>query len=544
MFNTMKKYSLLILILFSVIGLKAQNPFSMRGVFGLATIDDQVWGQFALRPTLDIWKFKFGLDIVMYIDQNGKIHQDEWDFSNGTAIKNTLLDKIYFIQYGTRYEPVYIRAGALERTTLGYGILVNRYSNTFNYPQYRKIGLEAKLQSKNISLQAFVNNFKENASVVGARVSSVIPAGLHLGISAVTDQNQFLGLQDRDYDGRPDLVDNFPNDDNYWVNSDIGTDYPDDLADSHPSEYDRDGDGLIDVYNLDEIHKYWDSLPVGSFNPAFYDSLPDTDIRLKNEPINILDNPKPISAIAIDLSISIIQNKVSSLSIYSQIAKMIGETVDPETDENIELGYGFAPIGVFNRFGIFSWQVEYRIIPDGRFDFEYWDRAYEHNRASITSVENNGVTSIIVKPKSNYLGEFGTLRGFYVRADIDINEYFLISATYQNMFGEKWDRDSGVNGAFEFQTIESFLASAELTQPMGYFESASAFYQQRNVPNPFKFEPTESTIMGFSIGAKIGWGMILNYSFKRSFLDKNGDGDVLDKDESINMSLLETSFGF
>ena len=63
-------------------------------------------------------------------------------------------------------------------------------------------------------------------------------------------------------------------------------------------------------------------------------------------------------------------------------------------------------------------------------------------------------------------------------------------------------------------------------------------------PKSFKFEPTENTIMGFSIGAKIGWGMILNYSFKRSFLDKNGDGDVLDKDEAINMSLLETSFGF
>lgn len=543
MFKTMKKYSLLILILFSVIGLKAQNPFSMRGVFGLATIDGQVWGQFALRPTINIWKVKFGLDIVMYIDQNGKIHQDEWDFSNGTAIKNTLLDKIYFIQYGTRYEPVYIRAGALERTTLGYGILVNRYSNTFNYPQYRKIGLEAKLQSNNITLQAFVNNFKENASVIGVRVSSVIPAGLHLGISAVTDQNQFLGLQDRDYDGRPDLVDHFPNDDEHWLDSD-----GDGLADDDPNEFDRDGDGFLDIYDMNAIHAYWDSLGVAVghdfSNEPFYDSIPDPFVRLKNEPINILDNPKPISAIAIDLSIPIIQNKVSSLSIYSQIAKMIGETVDPETDEKIELGYGFAPIGVFNRFGIFSWQVEYRIIPDGRFDFEYWDRAYEHNRASITSIENNGITSIIVKPKSDYLGEFGTMRGIYGRADIDINEYFLIGATYQNMFGEKWDSEIGVDGAYEFQTLESFLASAELTQPMGYFESASAFYQQRNVPNPFKFEPTESTIMGFSIGAKIGWGMILNYSFKRSFLDKNGDGDVSDKDEAINMSLLETSFGF
>jgi hypothetical protein len=132
------------------------------------------------------------------------------------------------------------------------------------------------------------------------------------------------------------------------------------------------------------------------------------------------------------------------------------------------------------------------------------------------------------------------MRGIYGAAYFDINEYFLIGATYQNMFGQKWNRVD----SFEHQSLASFLALAELTQPIGSIESASAFYQQRNVPNPFKFEPTESTIMGFSVGVKIGWGMILNYSFKRSFLDKNGDGDVLDNDESINISLLETSFGF
>ena len=537
----MKKNIILILILFCVIGLQAQNPFSLRGVLGFATIDDKVWGQFALRPTIDIWKIKFGFDIVMYIDQNGKIHQDEWDFSNSTAIKNTILDKIYYIQYGTRYESVYIRAGALERTTLGYGILVNRYSNTFDYPQQRKIGLDAKFQSKYVSLQAFVNNFKENASVVGGRISSVIPAGLHLGISAVTDQNQYLGLQDRDYDGRPDIVDSFPYDDKNWLDSD-----GDGLADDDPKEFDRDDDGLPDVYNLDVIHSFWDSLGAAVdqdfSNEPFYNSLPDHDIELKPEPLNILDNPKPISAIAIDLSIPIIQNKVTSLSVYSQVAKMIGETIDPETGKNVELQYGFAPVGIFNHIGFFSWQVEYRIISDGKFEFEYWDRAYEHTRAMVTSVEN-GISSIIVKPKSDYLGEFGTMRGIYGRVDFDIDEYFLIGATYQNMFGQKWNWDDD-GGEFEYQTLKSFSASAELTQPMGSIESASAFYQQRNVLNPFKFEPTENTIMGFSVGVKIGWGMILNYSFKRSYLDKNGDGDVLDNDESINMSLLETSFGF
>jgi hypothetical protein len=50
--------------------------------------------------------------------------------------------------------------------------------------------------------------------------------------------------------------------------------------------------------------------------------------------------------------------------------------------------------------------------------------------------------------------------------------------------------------------------------------------------------------MGFSVGFKTGLGMILHYSFKRSFLDKNGDGDVLDTDEAINIFLFETSFGF
>ncbi|MFC1565342.1 hypothetical protein ACFL4B_00115 [Candidatus Neomarinimicrobiota bacterium] len=534
----MKKNSILILILFCVIGLQAQNPFSLRGVLGFATINDKIWGQFALRPTIDIWKIKFGLDIVMYIDQNGKIHQDEWDFSNGTAIKNTLLDKIYFIQYGTRYEPLYIRAVTLNQTTLGYGILVNRYSNAFNYPQFRKIGLDAKIQTKSISMQAFVNNFKENCSVVGGRVSSVIPIGLHLGITGVTDRNQYLGLQDHDYDGRPNIVDSFPYDDKYWLDSDN-----DGLADSDPNEFDRDGDGKPDVYNLDVIHEYWDSLPAGSFNQAYYDSLPDTNIRLKNDPLNVLDNPKPISAVAIDLSIPIIQSKLTSLSVYSQIAKMIGETIDPVTDENVELQYGFAPIGVFNHFSIFSWQIEYRVIPDGKFNFEYWDRAYEHTRATVTSAEN-GVTSIKVTPKSDYLGEFGRMRGFYGRVDFDINEYFLLGATYQNMFGDKWNSKNGENGVFEYSNLKSFSASAELMQPMGSLQSASAFYQQRNVPNPFKFEPTENTIMGFSVGVKLGWGMILNYSFKRSYLDKNGDGDVLDGNESINMSLLETSFGF
>jgi len=536
--NTMKKLIIILTLLISVSAINAQNPFGMRGVFGIATIDDKVWAQFALRPTIDVWKIKMGFDIVLYIDQDGKIHKDEWDFSDGRAIKNTLLDKIYFIQYGTEHEPVYVRAGALERTTLGYGILVNRYSNTFNYPQFRKIGLDAKFQSKSFSAHVFVNNFKENASVVGGRISSKIPMGLHFGLSAVTDQNQYLGLHDSDYDGRPDIVDSFPNDENSWLDSD-----DDGLADDDPNEIDRDGDGIPDVYNLEEIIKYWDAtnLPDEYKDSTLYSKIPDKNIVLKDEPLNINNNPKPISAVAVDIAMPIFQTEATSLSIYSQAAHMIGETVDPLTQEKVELRYGFAPAGVHNHIGFFTWQVEYRIIPDGGFDFEYWDRAYEHTRATVASIDNTDIASLDVKPKSDYLGEIGAMRGIYGRIDFDISEKVLIGAMYQNMLGDMWNSESG---KFESGNLESFLASAELIQETGYLQSASAFYQQRNVPNPFKFEPSENTIMGFSVGVKIGWGMILNYSFKRSFLDKNGDGDVLDDNEAINISLLETSFGF
>ena len=68
------------------------------------------------------------------------------------------------------------------------------------------------------------------------------------------------------------------------------------------------------------------------------------------------------------------------------------------------------------------------------------------------------------------------------------------------------------------------------------------FYQQQNVPNPFKFEPSESTVMGYRIGVDLGSGMILNYSFQRTYRDLNGDGKVDGPNEMINITSIETSF--
>ena len=132
---------------------------SVQGAFGAVTIDGKIWNQIALRPILPFGKLAISFDIVLYIDQDGNIHDDEWDFSSGQKIKNTILDKIYYIRYGRRQDPYYFRAGALDYVSMGYGILANGYSNSILYPQVRKVGMEARLRAFDLDIYGFTNDF-------------------------------------------------------------------------------------------------------------------------------------------------------------------------------------------------------------------------------------------------------------------------------------------------------------------------------------------------------------------------------------------------
>ena len=98
--------------------------------------------------------------------------------------------------------------------------------------------------------------------------------------------------------------------------------------------------------------------------------------------------------------------------------------------------------------------------------------------------------------------------------------------------------------SFEEASNQSITSILKLKKSISKIETANWFYQQRNVPNPFDFEYSESTITGYNVGLNLGNGMILSYVFRRTFKDLNGDGDVKDKGEMINMTGVETSFSF
>ena len=513
--------SFLIIILAFILNGLLYAQVNNTGAVGSVTIDGKVWNQVAMRPVIPFGKWGLALDLVVYFDAKGNIHSDEWDFSSSNAIKNTLIDKIYYIRYGFPGDPLYGRIGALDDVDLGYGILVNDYSNTMLYPQDRKIGFNFEKNSGSYKIEAFGNDFKENIGLFGGRISSRKIMGLPLGISIVTDRNQYLGLKDSDGDGRPNIVDDFPNNDNWWIDTD-----GDGLDDNNPDEWDIDGDGITDTLD--------------SRIPGYSGEIIalDPNIFRKASPINLDNNKDDIFALAIDIGYPLVSQDNFSISLYAQMAKMIGKTVDPGTGELKSLETGLIPFGLSSRFGPARFNFEYRMMPDGRFEFNYWNRLYEIERVGFTKSTDN---QIILNTKESSLGRYGPQKGYYARMTLNLASMIEATASYQDMLGDIW---SNLDGSFIEDKNQTFLASLRLKKAISKLQYARAFYQQRNVPNPFKFDYTESTIIGYQLGISMGQGLVLNYIFRRSFRDLNGDGIISGENETIDITSIETSFSF
>ena len=509
------------LIFVSTLVLPAYSQVKNQGAIGSVTIDGKVWNQIAMRPIIPIGKWGVALDLVFYFDAEGNIHSDEWDFSSGSAIKNTIIDKIYYIRYGHPGNAFYTKIGALDRVDLGYGILVSGYANNMLYPQDRKIGMDFEINSNSYNIEIFANDLKENIGLFGGRVSTKKLFGLPLGFSVVSDRNQYLGLKDSDGDGRPNIVDDFPENNNWWVDTD-----GDGIADNDPAEWDVDGDGITDTLDS-RIPGYTGETVVL-----------DSDIFRKGEPINLSKDKDDIMAFAVDFGFQLLDKEKFSLSIYSQMAQMIGKTSDPLSGEKLKLGMGIVPIAIYSVFGPAKFNLEYRIIPKGRFEFNYWNRLYEIERVALTKSSDN---QIVLKTKESSLGRFGEQKGYFSRLSINMGSFIEAGASYHDMMGDIW---STKDKSFITNKNQTFITSVRLKKSISRIQYANAFYQQRNVPNPFKFNYTESTVLGYRLGISMGNGLVLSYTFRRSFRDLNGDGEINGANETIDIRSIETSFSF
>ena len=489
------------LFLLGISAVYAQDEVSQKATiqagFGTVTMGDVQWQRFSFRPDIPLGKFGVGLDIEVFIDEKGKISKEGWDFSNRNKTWDTLLRKIYYLRYGKPLDKLYARAGALDDVTLGYGLIMDGYRNTLNYPADKKLGLDFSVRDVGtfgIGVQAMVNSFgdlKNEGAVVGGRVSvrplksldKGLISKLTVGATFVRDINQYAGLKDSDNDGVPDIQDGFPNDKKRWVDTDRDgiEDY---IITDGVKEYvdpDADGDNLTDAWWSDTAGNK------GFDNNVVYD-----------DPLNIKNDKNGVSVWGADVGLPLIEGKLN-LDLYGQYANI------HTGDSGNEGGWGIGAPGLRLIVQRFKGQIEYRHF-DGRFRPNYFDNLYEHERVTLVGT--------MPRTKEDNLPD-DILNGVYGAAGYNFFDMISARASYQYMTGDKTYQD--VSG--------KIVVLDQILKQIPKISIAEAYYYNTYVTDPYDiWDNTDRTLYGTRIGFEIAPSLMIVWDTHYTFTPNANGG--------------------
>ncbi|MBT4035446.1 MAG: FecR domain-containing protein [Candidatus Marinimicrobia bacterium] len=493
------------------------DALAMDAGFGAVTIDGQLYNQIALRPDISIGKLGVGLDVVIYMDQDGNIRKEEWNEAKD------IIDKIMYVRWGEQGDPLYIRVGTLDNVVLGYGLLMNGYSNMMEYPSVRKTGHHIGVKFGNFGIENVVANYKEfsfsgestGLGIMGLR-GTFSMGKLTFGSTVIMDNNQYLGLKDEDGDYIPDLVDDFPNDADYSKDSD-----GDGRPDNSPDEWDIDGDGKTDNYTPDH-NRDWDDV-----------------ITRKPDPFDVSENPSTVGGVSIDIAYPILNMDKVKLVLFAEAGQYFGTADSMYYDDNgivrqKEVKYGMGATAPGLRAQLFNFltaSVEFRITPSGNFVYGLFDRNYDLERVGFVDYAGMGLT-----PRTRYekLYDNSSMMGVFGSIGADILGVVNLQAGYQHMTSD----ESEVKG------IQGVIGIAPNLIPK--VEAANAYILRMNVDDPFDIV-SEGTLLGYKVTIGLGGGATLTWDFRQSYIDLDGNGEI-DTDagsgEVIAQTSIETGFSF
>ena len=486
---------------------------------GSVTIDGQVYYQLALRPEFSIGKLAVGLDLVGYMDAEGNFRPDEWDEPSD------YLDKIMYLRWGTEQDPFFFQVGALPQVQYGFGGLMSNYSNMAEFPQVRRVGFElGGAIGKKFRLKGFAADLKEfsgGGGLIGLRgtyqLSESFP--LTIGANLVADLNQFGGLKDKDGDGVPDLVDDFPDNDLWSVDTD-----GDGLADDDPLEYDVDGDGFTDK----------------SPNPFTQPNNDIDGVLLKPPPFNKSLASSAITGLSFDLSYPLVSNKLLNLMLYTEAAFLNYNSelsvITPDSTVRATAGFGLIGPGIRAQLlGFLNLSLEYRST-SALYQPGFFNSTYDLERAQfISSGDADAPDSVAasVATKDQVL-----IKNPYSQTGI----YGSASANLFNLvtFGDAYQRLSPSVSDTTAKESNSFLANITLnTDPIPKISEAMAYYIRTNDPNPFDFgNPSVNTTWGFRVAYELADGVDMVYNQQVSYRNVAG------KIEEVRLLSIETAFRF
>ena len=500
------------------------DALAMDAAFGAVTIDGQLYNQIALRPDISIGKLGVGLDLVLYMDQNGDIRSEDWDFKE----VSTYVDKIMYVRWGEPQDPLYVRVGTLENVVFGYGMFMNGYNNMMEYPTVRKIGTHLGFNIGNFGVETMVANVKEFVGVTALRGTYSL-GKLKIGATVAMDYNQYLGFNDSDDDGRPDVVDDFPNDVAFWLDSD-----GDGLADE--LDPDNDNDGRLNVgndTNGDGIIDGTESTPwIGGTTGIPYDN----DTKLKPEPFDLTDKTSSLTGVSVDIGYPVFSSGFLDVMLFTEAGKYLGEHNLYDNNGNLTEtathGWGVTAPGLrATIMKIVNLGLEYRMTGEN-FVFSMFDQNYDIDRVGMT-VFNNGL--MVPVTRDARIMNTTPMKGVFGMLSIDILSLVTVNGAYQHMMQDGEDPVKGLYGSIDL---------AQNLVPKLY--GASAYVNRMNVMDPFDIY-NEGTLMGYKLVFELGGGATLTWDFRQTFRDLDGNGEIdLEEgtEEVIKTTVIETGFSF
>jgi len=179
-----------------------------------------------LSPDIRIGKFGMGLDVTL----NYRFNQGTDIYGNSTnqviyvrpqdwvpipvtaqSILALYLPKIRYVSWGQKGDPLYVKFGQLDSSTLGNGFIVDGYTNTLFLPDQRFFGFNFDLDGRlfnfpYVGLESFVDDvttFDVGGGEVYIRplagLGTPILSGLRLGVVAAVDRNPYKFLSQSQY---------------------------------------------------------------------------------------------------------------------------------------------------------------------------------------------------------------------------------------------------------------------------------------------------------------------------------------------------------
>lgn len=178
---------------------QAKTKYSTSAQIGYEMVDSLRFYQLRLIHEIGYKKFGIGLDLDFLFDKHYHLRKADWDHLED------IVDKIYYIKYGSVGDPLYLQVGGFPGISVGHGLSMQDYSNMQLYPELRNTGLlfgASPRWTLKPSFELFSSDVRKNEIMfLTARCNPVADSTLwlldelSLGASLVTDLDQYGNLR-------------------------------------------------------------------------------------------------------------------------------------------------------------------------------------------------------------------------------------------------------------------------------------------------------------------------------------------------------------